>query len=363
MRIIIYLFLTITASIPSSRAFSNTSQNTTQTELTVAVNAYNDSLALGQKADTFLHARSAYKLAQKLYSNSPSNLTPYLHRYAVAAATYREPVALSLFKQTLDLLVQTYDANAIELALPLVDAADEALSRNEPQMAYAWYDKARDLIERDQPNGSIELARAYMGLARMYLNSGEDERAQSKAEDAIKLLNQHYNQASPNTVANLYYWLGKVKKEVGTNNEALAAYTTSLDIFLAQNPRERKVLTIHKNLVEINHKLNRIDDAVLHCIKAQKWQNQRDMGIWWPVYDPSGRLEHDNKIKIGQILFAYTPSNDCKAHDIEIFKTVGISPEEAERLIGQAYFAPRLRNGELAQDQRVEQTNIDVYEP
>lgn len=361
MRSAFFMLFLITLSTTAS--FADEKNVSAGIELEAAVKAYTDSKALGHKADTFLHARRAYRLARQLYLNAPSKLAPFAHHYAVAAAIYREPIALSLFEQTLDLLVVAHGRKAQELALPLVDAADEALTRSEPEMAYAWYDKARDLMERNQPNGSIELARTYMGLATMYSEAGEHDRAQTNAENSIALLKQHQDQASPITAANLYFRLGQIKRVSGNNEAALVAYITSLDLFLAENPRERAVLTIHKKLVEINHKLGRTDETVFHCIEAEKWENQRNMGIWWPIYDPAGRLAQHDKPKAGQILAGYSKGSDCKLHDIKIYKTVGITPEEAQLLLSQAYFTPRLRGGTLADDQQVEQHNIDVYDP
>lgn len=333
-------------------------------DLNRAVHAYSESKDLGHKADTFLHAQTAYKLARKQYGKSPADLAIHTYRYAVAAASYREPIALSLFEETLGLLVQAYGHDAAELSLVLIDAADESLTRNEPEKAYAWYDKAHDIIARDQPNGSIEMARAYMGLARMYSNSGEHERAQTNAEKAITLLDIYQNQAAPVIIANLYFWHGQIMRALKLNTNARESYLNALRIFERENPDARKVLSIHTHLVEVNYKLNDPDALTFHCHAAALYQHQRRRGMWFPLYDPAGRLDlvHQGKqqIKTGEIVASYVKTASCRLRDITILGTAGISKADAKIILSGALFAPRYRGNEII-ERRTDQSILPVY--
>ncbi len=85
------------------------------------------------------------------------------------------------------------------------------------------------------------------------------------------------------------------------------------------------------------------------------------MGHWYPIFDPTGRLTQFDKAKTGQILAGFTRTDDCRATNIVIHKAVGISKEEAEKLIAQAYFTPNMKDGQIVTDQRVDQINIDVH--
>ncbi len=326
-----------------------------------AVDAYTESRNLNHKADTFLHARTAYRLARKQYVNSPAELAIHTHRYAVAAATYREPIALTLFEETLDLLVRAYGRDNAELSLALVDAADEALTRDEPEKAYAWYDKARDILMAKVQNADLQRARIYMGLARLYMNSGELDKAKDQAEKSFSILNNKAHNAPNRIKANIYFRYGDVQKALNNNSVALDAYNQSLQLFKKKDPRERTILTLHIRLVEINHKLGDSEQATVHCISAQKYENDRNMGIGWPIYDPTGKTTSQKKTKTGQILAGYTRGADCRVRDIVIHKVTGISETEAIRILEQVYIPPRLSDGTLHPNQRVGQTNINVY--
>jgi len=116
------------------------------TALNDAIHAYTEAKALGHKADTFLHARQAYYLSRKLYADAPKKLSPVVFSYANAAASYKEPIALELFQETLNKFGQAHGTKDKRLALPLINAADEAIFRKEPDMAYAWLTRAREIL-------------------------------------------------------------------------------------------------------------------------------------------------------------------------------------------------------------------------
>jgi len=328
--------------------------------LNKAVHAYTEAKNLDHKADTFLHAQTAYRLARKRYGNAPAELAIHTHRYAVAAAAYREPIALRLFEETLGLLVRV-GREGPELSLALVDAADEALTRNEPEKAYAWYSKARGILLENTPNVHLVRSRVYMGLARLYMNSNELDKAKDQAEKSIRALEVKAPNAPNRLKANIYFRYGDIQKALNNNSAALNVYNQSLQLFEELDSRERTILTLHNRLVEINHKLGDTERATVHCVSAQKYENDRNMGIWWPIYDPTGKTTQWGEPKTGQILAGFTRAANCKVRDIVIHKVAGISETEAIKILKQVYIPPRLINGALHADQRVDQINIDVY--
>lgn len=330
-------------------------------ELDEAIMAYNDSVALGHKADSFLHAQRAYLIARKLFDDTPAELGPIAHTYARAAARYKEPVALSLFQQSLDLLEDAHGTKSHLLVPVLIDAGEEALYRNEPEKAYAWFKNAGELQSRHTLGGSFAVARVYMGLARLYLDSGELDRAEEKAEQSLKTAQAHEHKVSYPDNAQLYFWYGQIMRKLGFFERAKSTYTKALEIYLIKEPRARPVVSIHRHMVEVNHQLGNSEEAVSHCIAAQQWENVRNMGNWLPIYDPAGRLSQFHKPKTGQILAGFNRNANCRISDIVIYKTVGITEREAKQLLQQAYFAPRLKNGKIADKQEVQQINIDVY--
>ncbi len=333
----------------------------TRADLDEAIAAYRDSTALLHKADSFLHARRAYVIGRQLFADKPDELAPIAHAFALAAARYKEPVALKQYQFTLNLLVVAYGSGHGALTPVLVDAAEEAIHRKEPEMAYAWLKQAGELLDRDAPNGSYLGARVHLGLARLYLNSGEYDRAENQAAHAQDLAVEYQNTVNYPVDATFYFWHGQVMRMLGKYALAEASYMKALALYLEIEPLARRVLSIHRRMVEVSHNLGKLDAATHHCLQAEVYENQRHMGHWYPVYDPNGRLSQFGKAKTGQIVAGFTRTKDCRADDIVIYKTRGISAEEAKRLIQHAYFTPQLKNGKLAGNQKVDQMNIDVY--
>ena len=332
------------------------------TELGEVMAAYTEAKALGHKADTFLHARRAYTIATKIYSNDASKLAPHTLTYAQAAASYREPVALSLFKQSFNLYIAVHGQDDPALLIPLIDGADEAKSRKEPELAYRWYDTARDIIDQHNLNNSIESTRVQMGLAQLYLDAGELDRSLLFAHAAQAGMIQNTENMNPLLLAELYYTLAEVERAQTNNQAAQDAYKQSLQYYLEHEPHARRVQTLHKRLVEINHKLGNFDKATDHCLAYERWNNKKNWIGWGPLYDPAERLNEVNKPKTGQILAAYERHANCRVTNVIIHKTIGIDEAEAKALLEQAYISPRMKDGKLHPDQSVEQINIDVYE-
>ena len=333
----------------------------TKTDLDEAMQAYRDSAALLHKADSFLHARRAYFIARQIFTENPSELAPIAHVYAKAAARYQEPIALSQYQQVLDLVVEAHGNESSELVPVLVDAAEEAIHRREPEMAYGWLKTASEILEREKDTESFEMARTHMGLARLYLESGEIHRAETRTERALQLALPHMEKQDYPETAQLYFWHAQVMRRAGNHQLAEPSYKKALSLYLDKEPMARPVLSIHRHLIEVSHNLNKPEKAVHHCIESEIYENKRNMGHWYPIYDPAGRLTQFDKAKTGQILAGFTRTKDCRATDIIIHKTLGISAEEATALLQQAYFVPRMKDGRIIADQRVDQININVY--
>ncbi len=332
-----------------------------------ALNAYKDSSLLGHKADSFLHARRAYVIATKLFDDDVAQLAPIAHTYARAAMRYKEPIALPQFQRAISLFTSAYGTDSDRLLPVLADAAEEAIHREEPELAYSWLKKSRELLEEKTSEHGFIRARVHMGLARLYYDSREFERATKHTSRAFGLASQHIDQAIFPDTAQLYFWHGQVMRWLENPQAAEISYNKALAIYNVYEPRARPVLSIHLHMVSVNHELGRAEQAAFHCIEAQKYETARNMELWYPVYDPAGRLSQNRKRsqpqrpKSGQILVSYTRSANCHVSNIKVHKTAGISADEAARLLRQAYIAPRMQNGMLATDQKVDQININVY--
>lgn len=329
-----------------------------------ALNAYTESKSVGNKADTFLHAQRAYKFGLKLYANDPAKLAPIIFVYANAAATYREPIALTIYQQALEQYAKAFGPEHFELTHPLINAAEEAILRKEPEMAYAWLAKARKLIEHGKLKHSFIEARMHMGLARMFKNSGQMDRAENHASRSLDLLGEQDTASSFPENANLHFWHGQIMRSLKQNTQARQSYLKSLELFDQQAPDARKVLSIHTHLVEINHKLNDPDALVFHCKAAAQYQHKRSGGYWFPIYDPTGKLNpiHQGKqsLKTGEIVASYYRTADCRLRDINILGTAGISKADAKLILSGAYFAPQYRNRKIV-ERRTDQVILPIY--
>lgn len=329
-----------------------------------AQDAYHDARGLRHKADTFLHAQRAYRLARQECATDKPLLAKLSFEYAKAAAFYREPVALDLFERTVSLHRDVFGKNALELVVVFAEAGDEALLRDEPELAYRYFDAARDILTAQDTANSLGAAKVNMGLARLYRKSGELDRANQFATKAIAILEKSDGLIPAPSQAELYYYMGQVKRDRLDDMSARRAYATALNFLLPGYPRERLVLTLHKRLVEMNYKIGDSERLAKHCVAAQLWEDHRNMGIYWPIYDPAGRLGPSNQRPVvGQILAGFQRSADCRIRDIKIHKTRGITAAEAEELLKNAYFTPRIRDGEISDDQYVDQLNINVTLP
>ncbi len=220
----------------------------TYTDLEEALKAHRDSTALLHKADSFLHARRAYFIARQLFIDNPAELAPISHTYARAAARYQEPIALPQYQHTLDLLVDAHGADSTKLIPTLVDAAEEAIHRKEPEMAYAWLKKAGELLEESNGTETFDMARAHMGLARLYYDSGEYDRAKNRAELAIEVAEPHMGLIDYPLNAQLYFWHGQIMRRLEHHNGAEQSYGKALSIYRSVEPYARPVLSIHRHL-------------------------------------------------------------------------------------------------------------------
>lgn len=356
MRFLLVLFLLLTVGAAKVRADTPSPK-----ALNEALSAYEDSRALYHKADSFLHARRAYFIALKLFNDSPQDLAPIIHIYANAAARYREPIALEKYQQALNLMVEVFGRESPKLIPLLVDAGEEAISRREPEMAYAWINRARKLLKTHQPEGSFTEARVQLALARLYFDSDERERAELRARRALELCEQFADEMSYPLNAQHYFWHGQIMRRLGRHADAAPSYQKALDIYLATEPKARPVLSIHKHMVEVSYHMGREQQLIEHCVAAQQYETARGMALYWPIFDPKGRLGQVDKVKTGQILAGFTRTPDCRAVDIVVHKTLGISAEEARHLLLQAYIPPRIRHGKIVADQKVDQMVINVY--
>ena len=320
----------------------------TKGDLEEALQAYRDSSMLQHRAGSFVHARRAYIIARRLFADDASELAPIALTYARAAASYQDRSALQRYEEALNLYVEAYGAEDEILIKPLIDAADEALTREQPEMAYAWYNKARALLSENSAGKDMERARVNMGIARLFLRSEQLNKAQEYAQFASKLIQDHTEDKS-GIPASLMYWLGEIQTENGNSDLALTSFSQSLDLFQQQDPASPRLVTLHSRLVELNHNAGNEAKAIEHCLIAQKLSYTHNDGpLWRPVYDPSGRVSRSNESGLAKVRASFRKGPDCRLQDIEIHELVGITEIEAQRLLSQMYIAPLIVRGKVS---------------
>lgn len=334
----------------------------TTLELEKALASYRDSAALLHKADSFIYARRAYTIARQLYADKPESLGPIAYTYALAASRYQEPVALEQFEISIELMTKAFGPRSDKLAPVLVDAAEESIRRKEPEKAYLFTKHARELISLHSMENSFLAARAHMSLARQYWASGEIKRAEKHANQATQLADTTSETGVYPDEANLHFWNGQLMRWMHNFENASISYEFALQAFLEREPRNRKVLSIHKHMVEVSHHLNNFDRLAYHCVEAQRWQNLRGMSFYWPIYDPTGSIDQLNRTRKSQFIASFTRDTDCKAKDIIILKTQGISDKDAIKIVTEGYFAPRMRKGRMTANQRDDELHFSIYD-
>lgn len=334
----------------------------TTLELEKALASYRDSAALLHKADSFIYARRAYTIARHLYADKPESLGPIAYTYALAASRYQEPVALEQYEIAIELMTKAFGAESEKLVPILIDAAEESIRRKEPEKAYSFTKQARKLISLHTMEKSFLAARAHMALARQYWESGEIERAEKHADQATHLAETMSETGVYPDEANLHFWNGQLMRWMSNFEKASVSYEFALQAFLKREPRNRKVLSIHKHMVEVSHHLSNFDRLAFHCIEAQRWQNLRGMSFYWPIYDPTGSIDHLNRTRKSQFIASFTRDTDCKAKDIVILKSQGISSQDATKIVAEGYFAPKMRNGNMTSNQRDDELHFSVYD-
>lgn len=335
----IALLLLLPVGLPSA------AQENLSISLEEARYAYTEAKNVGNKADTFLHAQRAYSIGRKLYANDPAKLAPITLAYANAAATYREPLALKTYEQALDEYAKAHGSEHPDLTRPLINAAEEAISRKEPKMAYAWLARARKILKNEQLQNNFLKARMHMGLARMFKNSGQMGRAEKHASRSLDLLSEQDTSGTFPENANLYFWHGQVMRSLKLNKQARQSYLKSLALFGQQDPDARKVLSIHTHLVEINHKLGDQQSLIKNCHAVEAFENTRNSSQHYPLYDPSGIIGGYQSDRIGELVANFTVGLDCKVRNIEVLGATGIDKTKAQKFLSQVYFTPTLEFG------------------
>ncbi|MFC3051633.1 hypothetical protein [Kordiimonas pumila] len=333
-----FILMYITVFACSSFALAN-DPAALQAKIDTNQKAYVEAESLRNKAVAFLLAGKIYKDATSLYKNTPHQYAPFVFLYAKAAATYREPVALSLFTDAIDLYQTAFGAGAAENLDPLLYAAAEATSRNETDQAYEWYKAVRVLLQRHFPNGSFYEARYKMGMAVLY-RQAHDPRAIIEAHESIKLLEKFKDPANTYQIATLYYELAETEWDRHETMLAKDAYEKSAALFTDYDTKERRLLTIYSRLIDINYTLQNtaaVCENIIKFITFRPWANR------YPAYDPSTRYTTWMRGRyLAEVSFTMTIGPDCKAHDIDISTLKGndINQQQVESWLKEMFFFP-----------------------
>ncbi|PCI59538.1 MAG: hypothetical protein COB37_11350 [Kordiimonadales bacterium] len=299
---------------------------------------FTEAKSLYNKAVGFLLAEKVYKTGHKLYSEDPAHLAPIVFAYAEASARYKEPVALSLFKEALVLYGEAHDAQAPAHISPLLAAAEEATRRNEPDLAYAWYDKAKALLNVHYPQGSFFAARMHVGLATLYWQVGDFERAAPHVRKAWLMLDQFPAIGIVDYEATLYFWLGEAERAAGWHKKALHAYEGAFRAYKILDPNERRIWQIYKRRTELNYKLGNQEIACQNTVKADTFRPWITHVV---SYDPTGYFSHEPyQQETGQVAFRLNVGADCRAHNLEIIEVIGISEKEAYEALSKIIYTP-----------------------
>jgi tetratricopeptide (TPR) repeat protein len=362
MRLTVIVVLGLVAVTSAHIASAIETSKKVPIDLEQAQKAYTEAKALGHKATSLLHARSLYQLARKYYLKQPQKLAPYALSYAMASAAYGDKAALYLFQETLNIYVSTYGTNDQRLVLPLINAAEEALRQNEPEMAYAWFRRARKLLSHTALS-PVYLARATMGLARLHAKANEKEKAVLHAHKALKHLNSSAINNEPIIASSMLRWLGNIELAAGNDLSALKAYNHALDLLKQHDPEAKEIYILYTSLVAVNHKLGREKEASSHCLKAEHHRPiNLDYDTRHPLHDPDGRLSALETPKQGEISATFVKGADCRLHNIEIHHATGLSHTEAKALLSQAYFSPIFMNGKISDGEYASLARLGVYQ-
>lgn len=310
--------------------------------------AFSDAKSLNDDAVAFILAGKIYEIGQNIYSDNPKSLAPIVLAYAEAAATYQEPVALELFKEALALFNLAYDqGDEIHIA-PLILAADEASVRNEPEIAYEWYKLTQNLLASHRPNGSFLQARQDMGLAYLFRREGQIETSEAWALKSMALLEEYRVEGSAFDAAGILFQFAEVKRALNANAVAVGAYEKALSIYLTSDKKERwtarRIGTTYRRLIEVNYKMGDYHTACRSVADRFKFQRGGGKII---AFDPLGQFSPGpGKHKAGEIAFRFSIGSDCRAFDLQILKTIGVTKEQAYSAIANLFLTPgRLKPG------------------
>lgn len=304
--------------------------------------AFSDAKLLNDKAIAFLLAGNIYDIGHRLYVDDPKHLVPIVFSYAEAATAHQEPIALELYKEALPLFKDAFgEKDQINIA-PLISAADEAARRKEPELAFGWYKEAQTLLTRHLPNGSFLEARKQMGLAYLFRRADQLGTSEEWAHRSMALLEKFREDGSAFDIAGLFFEYGEVKRALSINIAALHGYEKALSLYLSLDQDDRwiarRIGTVYGRLTEINYKLSEYQAACQNVASRLKFHGGEGKII---AYDPLGQFSSGHgKQKTGAIAFRFSISEDCRASDLHIMKTDGITKEEAYSAMMNLFLTP-----------------------
>ena len=320
--------------------------------------AFEDAKALNDHAVAFLLSQKVYKLAKQLYSDEPKQLGPLVYQYATAAARINEPNALALFDEAAGLYTEALGQDAQELTPVLAASADEAIKRNRSVEAYERLKVLEKNIDGSHFKAGFFDAKRVAGLAMLYLGSGERDRALFYLNEAKSLLATEPNGIDAFDYGQVLFHVAELEENLGSLAAAAQFYEKSLKQYVSADPKERNILTIHRRLMRINHQLGDYKATCNNIIDAYKF---RSWALDIPAFDPNSKYSLSQVgSAVGRISFRLRINSDCKAEEVEILKSEGLTPEEVKAWLESVYlFVPTLVvNRESGESQTVEDTWI-----
>ncbi len=313
--------------------------------LVAIVEACQDALALGDRSTAFSIARKIRTEALLRFSNEPRQLAPLLLLYADAAASYKDTGALVAYREAIAGYENAFGDASEQLIEPLIRAGREALARKYRVEAFALFRRVVELSDKYNKSDKSQGAIAKTGIASLHLRVGELGAARRFLDEALIV-----DERSISTLD--LGWIYHVSADTHLAMENWEAanndYTQAYGLYEAVDEYSRDLRSILKQLVKVSHKMGQPERAVRFC---QMYARKRDWGSRM-LYDPSEKItawRGNNVVPVATVGVEYTINSNCRAVDVVVTRDGGMDVLKIKKIVENAYWLPRYRNGEFAQ--------------
>ncbi|MEX0297673.1 MAG: tetratricopeptide repeat protein, partial [Kordiimonas sp.] len=232
-----------------------------------------------------------------------------------------------------------------ELIEPLIRAGREALARKFRVEAFTLFRRIVDLSEQYNKSEKSQGAIAKTGIASLHLRVGELDAARRFLDEALAV--------DTKSISTLDLgWVYHVSADTHLAMENWTAanedYTQAYGLYEAFDEYSRDLRSILKQLVKVSHKMGRPERAIQFC---QMYAQKRDWGSRM-LYDPSEKItawRGNNVVPVATVGVEYTINSNCRAVDVVVTRDGGMDAKKIKKIVQDAYWLPRFRDGEFTQ--------------